>query len=158
MDAAIKAQAGKRKSKGIKDFNNRFGENIQRLHDQLMSGMGIPCQYRNMKVFEPKARNIMIAPFYPHRIIHQAIVMVMKDSWIGNLIDNTYACIKGRGIHACMFDLRDALKQDRAGTEYCLKLDVSKYFDSIDHEVLKQLVITSYSIHYTKLYESTKGF
>ncbi|MCW0484079.1 RNA-directed DNA polymerase [Gaoshiqia sediminis] len=140
VEAAMKAQVGKRKSKQIQDFNKKFGENIQRLHDQLASEMGIPCQYRSMKVFEPKERNIMIAPFYPHRIIHQAIVMVMKDSWIGNLIDNTYACIKGRGIHACMFDVRDALSQDQAGTRYCLKMDVSKYFDSIDHEVLKQLI------------------
>jgi retron-type reverse transcriptase len=138
--AAVLAQKGKRKSFQIRNFNRRFGENIQLLHEWLISGIPIPCEYRKMTIREPKERNILIAPFYPHRIIHQAIVLVSKDIWISNFIQNTFACIKDRGIHACMFAVRDALRQDQAGTRYCLKLDVSKYYDNINHQVLKQLL------------------
>jgi len=93
-----------------------------------------------MIIREPKERTILIAPFYPHRIIHQAIVLVMKERWLANFIENTFACIKGKGIHPCMFAVRDALRSNAPGTKYCLKLDVSKYFDSINHEVLKNLI------------------
>jgi len=138
--AALLAQKGKRRSVQIRNFNRRFGDNIQRLHESLMSDMPISCEYRKMTIWEPKERNILIAPFYPHRIIHQAIVLVSKDVWISNFIQNTFACIKDRGIHACMFAVRDALREDLGGTRFCLKIDVSKYYDNINHEVLKQLL------------------
>jgi len=50
---------------------------------------------------------------------------------------DTYACIKQRGIHQLSYKLRDALK-DIDNTKYCLKLDVKKFYPSIDIEVLKR--------------------
>lgn len=140
VHAAVLAQKGKRKSFHIRSFNRRLGDNIQGLHELLMKGIPIACEYRKMTIWEPKERNILIAPFYPHRIIHQAIVLVAKEVWTSNFIQNTFACIKDRGIHACMFAVRDALREDQNGTRYCLKLDVSKYYDNINHDVLRQLL------------------
>lgn len=139
VEAALLAQKRKRNSLQIRQFNKKFGQNIQLLREQLLSKEDIPCFYRKMTIYEKKERNILIAPFYPHRIIHQAIVLVMKDIWTSNFISNTYACIKGRGIHACMLAVGEALK-NRYETRYCLKIDMKKYFDSIDHRILKELI------------------
>src|SRR5690606_3676735 len=51
---------------------------------------------------------------------------------------DTYSCIKGRGIHKCSYNLRKALKDETS--VYCLKLDVTKFYPSVDHDVLKSLL------------------
>ncbi|MBR5860724.1 MAG: RNA-directed DNA polymerase, partial [Bacteroidaceae bacterium] len=53
---------------------------------------------------------------------------------------DTYACIKGRGIHSLLQKIRKDLREDPAGTRYCLKLDVRKFYPSIDHDTLKMVV------------------
>jgi hypothetical protein len=92
-----------------------------------------------MTIYEPKERIIQIAPYYPFRIIHKAMVLVLRKFYYSQFIDQSYACIKGRGIHKCMNDVRDALSNDNTNTRYCLKLDIRKYYNNINHEVLKQL-------------------
>lgn len=59
-------------------------------------------------------------------------------------IANTYACIKGRGIHACLRDVNRALQKDKKGTKYCLKLDIHHYYDTIKHDILKRIIRKSY--------------
>jgi hypothetical protein len=53
---------------------------------------------------------------------------------------NTYSCIKNRGIHAAAKDVKFALKNDADGTRYCLKIDIKKFYPSIDHEILKTII------------------
>jgi retron-type reverse transcriptase len=52
---------------------------------------------------------------------------------------DTYSCIKKRGIHAAAAALKSALK-DQAHTQYCLKLDIKKFYPSVDHDILKVLL------------------
>lgn len=79
----------------------------------------------------------MIAPFFPDRIVHHCIINVLGQFWSSLFISNTYACIKGRGIHKCMEDVHKALVTDRNGTKYCLKIDIRKFYDNVDHAALK---------------------
>jgi hypothetical protein len=91
-------------------------------------------------VTEPKERIIMIAPFYPDRVVHHCIINVMKNVWTNIFIDNTYACIKGRGIHKCVDDVHKALMSSKHNTKYCLKIDVMKFYDNIDHVSMKRII------------------
>lgn len=50
------------------------------------------------------------------------------------LIDTTYATRKGKGVYAALEKARDALSH----YPYTVKLDFRKYYDSIDHGILKQ--------------------
>ena len=63
---------------------------------------------------------------------------------IPSLIQDTYACIKGRGIHAFEKRLREfetALYRKTGSNQfYILKMDISSYFDSVDHAVLKDML------------------
>ena len=65
---------------------------------------------------------------------------VLEPIWVSVFNKNTYSCIKNRGIHKCAKDVKQALKQDPDGTRYCLKIDVRKFYPSIDHETLKKVV------------------
>jgi len=86
-----------------------------------------------------KERIIHKLPFFPDRIVHHAICQVLSPIWYKGYIRDTYACIKGRGIHDGVKRIKKALK-DVAGTKYCLKLDIRKYYPSIDHDTLIQIL------------------
>lgn len=134
------SQKGKKQTNELKKFNENIIDNMQKLYNSLEDGSYQPGGYRIKIVTEPKEREIMIAPFYPDRIVHHCVINVMKDVWTKIFVDHTYACIKGRGIHKCVDDLNKALKSDFNGTKFCLKLDVKKFYDNIDHECLKRIL------------------
>lgn len=86
-----------------------------------------------------KVREIYKLPYYPDRIVHHAILQVVGDIWYKSLIRDTYSSIKGRGIHDGVKRIKKALV-DRDNTIYCLKLDVKKYYQSINNEKLKTVI------------------
>lgn len=134
------AQNGKKQKGELKRFNNNLNSNLNNLSNSLEDESYQTGEYRIKIITEPKEREIMIAPFYPDRIVHHCVINVMKDVWTKIFIEHTYACIKGRGIHKCVDDLNNALKSDFNGTKFCLKLDVKKFYDNIDHECLRRIL------------------
>jgi len=96
-------------------------------------------EYTTFTIFEPKERVIFRLPYYPDRIVHHAVMNILELIFVSTLTADTYSCIKGRGIHAAADAVRMALA-DQEGTRYCLKLDVRKFYPSVDHEILKELL------------------
>lgn len=140
VNAQYKAQLGKRDRTEIKRFNDNLLENLMSLYTSLKDETFSPGEYRIKTIYEPKERIIMIAPFFPDRIVHHCIINVLGEFWTNILISNTYACIKGRGIHKCMEDVNKALLSDKRGTKYCLKIDIRKFYDNVDHGCLKKII------------------
>ena len=140
IKAQYKAQKGKGRRSEIDNFNNNICENLNDLWDMLVNETYVPGDYRIKTIYEPKERVIMIAPFFPDRIVHHCIINVLGQFWSSQFISNTYACIKGRGIHKCMEDVHKALVTDRNGTKYCLKIDIRKFYDNVDHAALKMIM------------------
>ena len=64
---------------------------------------------------------------------------VLEPIWMRTLIKDTYSSLKNRGIHKGLKRIKRALI-DREGTQYCLKMDVRKFYPSIDHDILKQII------------------
>lgn len=98
--------------------------------------------YVKFRIYEPKERVIYKLPYYPDRIAQHAIMNVVKAYWTNLFISNTYSCIEGRGIHKCLHDVRrDLIKtKDTGETKYCLKLDIVKFYPSIQHTILKEIL------------------
>lgn len=71
--------------------------------------------------------------------MHHAILNILESIFISTFTSDTYSSIKGRGIHQAVFKVKDALK-DEVKTKYCLKLDIKKFYPSINNEILKILV------------------
>ena len=115
-------------------------ENLDKLYDLFVNETYIPGKYRVKTIWDPKEREIMIAPFFPDRIVHHCVIIVLGQHWQHTFIENTYACIKGRGIHKCVEDVHRALVLDQVGTRYCLKIDIKKFYDNVDHEALKKII------------------
>lgn len=64
----------------------------------------------------------------------------MEDIWKRVFIKNTYSSIRGRGIHKCANDLYKDLQNDIQNTKYCLKLDIRKFYPSINHDILYSII------------------
>jgi len=92
-----------------------------------------------IKVDKGKKREIFKLPYFPDRIIHHCIMNILEPIWMKTLITDTYSSLKNRGIHKGVKRVKRALK-DRENTQYCLKMDVKKFYPSIDHTVLKQII------------------
>ncbi len=138
--AQYNAQKGKGDRREVQRFNENICDNLQMLYEMLRDETYEPGEYRTKTIYEPKERLIMIAPFFPDRIVHHCIINVLSQHWHHIFTENTYSCIKGRGIHKCMEDVHRALMEDEKGTKYCLKIDIKKFYDNVDHEALKEIV------------------
>lgn len=134
-----KARKRKSKQRGVIDFDKNPDANIYQLQTQLINKTYQTSAYTTFKVYEPKEREIFRLPYFPDRIAHHAIMNVLEPMFVSMFTEDTYSCIKGRGIHAALWSLQKALR-DEAGTTYCLKLDIKKFYPSIDHVVLKTLL------------------
>ena len=118
-------------------------ETMQQIWELLESESFIPSPYKEKVINDGKERHLKIAPLIPDRIVHHCLVDVLEEYLQRLFIANTYACVRGRGIHKCLQDLNRALQRDKRGTRYCLKIDIRHYYDNIDHEVLKRIIAKS---------------
>lgn len=133
------ARRGKSKQYGVRIHIENESQNIQKLNEILSSNQYKTSAYTTFKVFEPKERDVYRLPYFPDRITHHAIMNILEPIFISTFTRDTYSCIKGRGIYAAARAVKSALK-DVEGTRYCLKLDIKKFYPSVNHEVLKSLL------------------
>lgn len=135
-----KARKGKILSHGVKKHDQNREGNILKLREMLLNGTYKTSRYEIFKIYEPKEREIYRLPYFPDRIVHHAVMNVLEPIWVSIFTADTYSCIKNRGIHAAAKSLKQVLRDNPEGTTYCLKIDVRKFYPSIDHGVLKGLV------------------
>jgi len=133
------ARRGKLKSYGVRIHDKNKEENIKELRKTLLEKRFKTSEYHIFKIYEPKERDIYRLPYYPDRILHHAIMNILEPIWVSLMTKDTFSCLKRRGIHGAMRAVETALK-DKQGTGYCLKIDIRKYYPSIDHEVLKIII------------------
>jgi len=139
QEADAKAQKGKANQYGVIRHNLNKEGNLLVLQDMLQSKTYKTSPYDIFTVHEPKERIVYRLPYYPDRITHHAIMNVLEKHFVATFTADTYSCIKKRGIHALLRNLKRDLR-DVPGTTYCLKLDIKKFYPSVDHYTLKQLL------------------
>jgi len=133
------AKKGKDWYKEVRMVDKDVEGHIFALRKQLLSGTYKTGEYDVFKrLCGKKEREISRLPYYPDRIVHHAILQVIGGIWTHTLVADTYACIKGRGIHKAAKKLKRVLRHDRG--LYCLKVDIRKFYPSVNHNVLKNIV------------------
>jgi RNA-directed DNA polymerase len=137
--ADVIARKGKKGKHGIQMHDRDREINLWRLHCALAGKTYKTSAYTTFTVFEPKERLVYRLPYYPDRITHHAIMNILEPVFVSMFIAQSYSCIKGRGIHGAARAVKKALA-DAPGTRYCLKLDITKFYPSVDHAVLKTLL------------------
>lgn len=132
------ARKGKKKQPGIKWFDKHYEKNIDRIVSDLLSGRYKTPKYITFKIYDPKERDISVLP-YRDRIIHHGIMIPLEPILTSTYIANSYSCIKLKGVHAALKDIKNSLK-DLKRTKYCLKIDIHKFYPSVNHDILKWLL------------------
>lgn len=133
------ARKGKAMQFGVQSHDKNRETNIEILHKILASKNYKTSPYTTFRIYEPKEREIFRLPYFPDRIVHHAVMNILEPMFTKMFTADTYSCIKGKGIHGAANSVRKALK-DIPGTKYCLKLDIKKFYPSVDHDILKRLL------------------
>lgn len=134
-----KARAGKGDQYGIQVFDKNPDANLLLLNECLINKRYTTSEYTTFLVYEPKERVVFRLPYFPDRIVHHAVMIHLENLFVSMFTADTYSCIKGKGIHSALNAIKTAFK-DAPGTTHCLKIDVKKFYPTVDHTILKRLL------------------
>lgn len=131
--AFYKAKKGKSATRQVLLFcKPSLDMQLLQLQNQILTQKVNVGNYHYFTIFEPKKRLICEAPF-SQRVLHHAIMNICHEDFDKFQIYDSYASRIGKGTYAALERAYGFQKK----YQYCLKLDVRKYFDSIDHGILK---------------------
>jgi len=130
-----RASRGKQFRVEVRQFQSDFPGWIVEIPKRLASGGFSFGRFKQFIIRDPKER-IITAPCFEERVVHHAIMNVCEPALDRWLIDDTFACRVGRGREAA---IGRAMQFCRT-LPWCLKLDIRKYFDSINHDRLLELL------------------
>ncbi|MDY0235054.1 MAG: reverse transcriptase/maturase family protein [Gudongella sp.] len=124
------------------EFSLNESENINNLIRSLEDETYKFDGYIRFPVFEPKER-IVDAPHFKDKIVQLAINNVLKEIYNPTFIFDSYACIDNKGTHKCVDRISHIIRKaqwEYGEDTYIVKLDVRKFFYSIDRDILKMLL------------------
>ncbi|MDR1832856.1 MAG: reverse transcriptase/maturase family protein [Fusobacteriaceae bacterium] len=135
------ARLGKRGKTEVIKFEMNIAWNIYTLQEQLINRTWKPLGYYHFYVHDPKTRSIF-APYYADRVVQHCLCdNILAPVLDKRLIFDNAACRIDKGTHFSLKRLTQFLADfyKKHGTKgYFLKIDIRKYFDNIDHAVLKE--------------------
>ncbi len=129
------AAKGKRSRPDVAEFSFNLESELWVLREQLVNFTYFPGNYRQFEIYDKKARIISVAPFRD-RVIHHALMNILEPLVDKQFIYHSYACRKGKGVHQAV----DYYQEQSKKYAYVLKMDIQRYFPSINHFVLKKQI------------------
>lgn len=131
------ARKGKSWYKEVKMVDDNEDYYLTKLQEMLIN-----CEYKTSEykistiIDKNKEREIYKLPYFPDRICQWAILQIIEKYILRQFTKDTYSAIPNRGIHLALKRVNNAMNNDSCNTKYCLKMDVSKYYPSINQNVL----------------------
>ncbi len=117
-------------------------DNILKLHKRLAEKSYKHGSYHAFKINDPKPRDIHKATVRD-RIVHNAIYRVLYPYFDKKFIYDSYSCRNDKGTHKAINRFRRFVwkeSQNDTRTIWVLKCDIKKFFASIDHGILKNIL------------------
>lgn len=147
-----KAKKGKTKKPYVIEFEANLQENLLQLQKELIEKTYIPKPIVTVIIRDPKTRKIGKASFRD-RVVHHALVNILNPIFEPIFIYDNYASRKKKGHHKALkrFDYfkrkvtqngkkLKGIEDNNYVQGYALKADISKYFESVDHEILLSII------------------
>ena len=139
MKKRFKARKRKRLYPDILRYDKHVENNLMLLREELINNLWVPHSYKEKIIRDPKLR-IIHAPMFKDRVLHHALLNIIYDIFDKKMIYDSYSCRIGKGKDACRRRLkkfvRQMIRKYGYNAFYYLKGDISKFYDSINHEVL----------------------
>lgn len=143
FDAWYEFKRGKKKRVDVQEFERHLERNIFCLSRELRVQTYKHSPYESFLIQDPKVRHIRKA-CVRDRLVHQAVYSVLTKIYDPRFLDDVYSSRIGKGTHAGVDALcRMARKVSKNYTRECwvLKCDVRKFYDSVDHAILLDLLM-----------------
>jgi retron-type reverse transcriptase len=86
-----------------------------------------------------KIRTIYKLPYFPDRIVQHALLAVIGSILTNSFIRDTFQSIVGRGTTDAMRRVKKLIRSNNC-PKYALKMDVKKYYPSVNNEKLKKII------------------
>ncbi|MFH1824531.1 MAG: reverse transcriptase/maturase family protein [Candidatus Firestonebacteria bacterium] len=155
--AAKKAQKGKKFKENTVKFNFNLENETLKLQEELLNQTYQHGKYKQFIVYESKKRLINAAP-YRDRVIHHALCNIIEPIFDKTFIYDSYANRKDKGTHKAIRRFQEFCRKNK----YVLKCDIARYFDSIDHEILINIICAKITdkkviLLIQKIIKSTEG-
>lgn len=131
-----KAKRCKPRLRGVILFQKNVEANLEAIRLSLLEKTFTTSAYQEKTLYEPKKRTVYVLPFYPDRIVQHALMAVLIPIWEKLFISDSYACIDGKGIHKGSAKTMEYVRRNA----YCLKCDISKFYPSVDHEIMMRII------------------
>ncbi len=142
LQAWFEFRRGKRDRRDVQEFEFDLEDNLLQLHEELTSKTYCHSQYTQFYVTDPKLRRINKASVRD-RVVHQAVFRILTLIFEPSFIYDSYSCRIAKGTHEAVNRL-DHFVHIASGNNwrniFALKLDIRKFFDSVDHEILLKLI------------------
>jgi RNA-directed DNA polymerase len=136
----VKANAGAAGVDGmtVKELPDFLRENWLRLKEQLLTGTYRPQPVRRVEI--PKSgggmRKLGI-PTVVDRFVQQAVLQVLQERWDPTFNEHSYGFRPGRSAHQAVVKAQEYIQQ---GYDWVVDLDLEKFFDRVNHDVLMSRV------------------
>jgi RNA-directed DNA polymerase len=136
----VKANAGAAGVDGmtVKELAGFLRENWPRLKEQLLAGTYRPQPVRRVEI--PKTgggtRKLGI-PTVVDRFVQQAVLQVLQGRWDPTFSQYSYGFRPGRSAHQAVEKAQEYIQQ---GYDWVVDLDLEKFFDRVNHDVLMSRV------------------
>lgn len=133
-----KTAKAKRKTFGYLEFKEFKELNLELIRQELLDGTYKIGKYREFIIYEPKSRLVSALDF-KDRLIQHAIVSIIEPLFEATFLPHTFACRVGFGTHAGANYIQAELRKEPKPLYY-LKTDYSKFFPSVNHNILLDIV------------------
>jgi len=133
---------GKRGKSDVQEFERHLENNLFSLHLQLKHKTYRHGGYRAFFIHDPKKRLIHKAAVRD-RVLHHGVYRILYPIFDKSFIFDSYSCRNKKGTHKAVDRLRDycrKVSRNYHGKCFALKCDVRKFFDSVDQEILLELI------------------
>jgi hypothetical protein len=144
------AYKGRNKTKEVIEYNQNLEENLFQLRNKLLTFTYKHSSYKTFVVNDSKKR-VINAPSFEDHILHHLVFRILEDIFDRKFAENSFANRRGKGSHRAVLKLQ---KESRK-YKYFLKMDITKYFQSVDQGILlkqiKRYVKDARFLHYVKI-------
>ena len=140
--AYLEFRKGKRKKIDVQEFEFNLEDNLFELHQELKDKIYCHSNYTSFYITDPKLRYISKA-CVRDRVLHQAVFRILYPIFDKSFIFDSYSCRLDKGTHRAVNRLDrfcQKLSSNNKENIFILKCDIRKFFDSIDQQILLELI------------------
>ena len=86
-----------------------------------------------------KIRTIIV-PTFKELVVQHCVVQALQPMFKRGMYEHTYASIPNRGSHKAKKYIERWIAKDKRNCKYVLKMDIRHFFDTIPHDILKEML------------------